>query len=152
MLSIGLAYYTWKNTETQFSLGYSPPAFGKTFNLNLKFFYSPLKFNLSQKIKFAPLNPGLYSSLYLSKDIPLSWSKSKYPDNYYGWPPALRIGPAFQSVVEIRLKNIIMSPYLEASTNDLYLASIFGNAGSVGLYDILVLGSGVKFRMSHSTE
>jgi hypothetical protein len=152
MISGGIAYDTWRKTETQFSLGYTSPSFGKTYHVNLKFFYTPLKLNIRQGIKFTPLNPGIYVSLYLSKDIPLTWSKSKYPDNYYGWPPALRIGPAIQSVVEIRLKKIIISPYLEASTNDLYLASIFGNAGSVGLYDILVLGSGVKFRMRMKAE
>ncbi len=152
MVSGGIAYDTWKKTETLFSVGYTPPAYGKTFNFNLKFFYSPFKVRIRPGIHFTPLNPGLYTSLYLAKDIPLTWSKSKYPAQYYGWPPALRIGPAFQSVLEIRLKKIIISPYLEASSNDLYLASIVGNGRSVSLIDILVLGSGVKFRLRMQTE
>jgi len=152
MISGGIAYDTWRKTETQFSLGYTTPSFGKTFHVNLKFFYTPLKLNIRQGIKFMPLNPGIYTSLYFSKHIPLTWSKSKYPDSYYGWPPALRIGPAFQSSLEFNLKNIVIMPYIEASTNDLYLASIFGNGRSISLIDILVLGSGVKFRLRMMAE
>lgn len=130
--------------------GHTPPAYGNIFTLTGKCVYTPWNIRLNDAFTLYPLGVGLYSSLSSSDKIKWAWDKTKYPNNYYWWPASLRTGPIVQFALQGRFGSYLITPYFEVSTNDLYLASYFGNARSLSLPDILVMGAGVRFRLKPS--
>lgn len=140
---------TSKTQKVQHELlyGFVPKAYGGPLDkITYKFTYMPVKWQVSKKIAWMPLNPTAFASYNIGKDYSLQPSYKKYDDDYYWWSPALRFHFGVNTAIELtndtfKNKAII---YLEANTNDRYVTTWWDNTSVLNVSDIFFLGAGVK--------
>lgn len=127
--------------------GYLPKAYGGTnHSLSLKFAWNPWQIAAGKRLSIEPLQLGLFVCQNFNKDLDLTWGKN-YPRHYYWWPRATRIHPTASVQLAIRAgtKHIDrIACYLEANTNDLYIASYYPNRNAISVYDIIFFGAGLR--------
>ena len=127
--------------------GRVPKSFGGINNsLVLKFTYNPFHIAVTEKIKFEPVQTGIFINQNFSKNRSLFWT-DKYSKGYYWWTRSTRFHFFLSTQVSLRIeKNHVdrLAWYFEANTNDLYLYSYLPNPRSMSLYDIFFFGTGLK--------
>lgn len=145
---IGIAYAKDK-IETDLFFGYLPKQIGgeHIIMLTLKNTYIP--FSLHPKhsqLTIHPLTIGGFFNYTFGNQYETFWP-DHYPQGYYWWDSAIRLGIFLGGDVDIPIKNNTfnsVSAYYELGTNDLYLISYFQNLKYFKPYDILNLAIGVK--------
>lgn len=128
------------------------PAFvgGPLHSLSLKLIYNPFRIKIREFLISEPIQGGVFISQNFGSALETKWG-SQYPDKYYWWHPSQRYHLFFSTSLAYytsSLKKIDhVSFYFETNTNDLYIASYFpkNNHRSLTVYDIVFLGSGLKF-------
>jgi len=114
--------------------------------ITLKLTYNPFKIYLLPKLRWEPLQTGLFSAQSFGTNVGMSWP-DKYPQGYYWWPRGLREHVFLGSQLSWCIKDKPVdrvSVYFEANTNDLYIYSFVSNTKALKLYDIIFFGIGAK--------
>jgi hypothetical protein len=121
--------------------------------ITLKFAYRPLVIKISDQVTLKPLNPGLFFSYTLDKDLSLVFDKEQYGKGYYGWSEALRLHLSMSQEIELSSRRLMSKGpvrgvilYSEFNASDLYLVSWVQNTKGLSLTDILKLGLGIKVK------
>jgi hypothetical protein len=155
-ISVGAGYELFHNKRgnLDFTYGYVPASKGGTLHIiATKFAYRPFKIKIKDVAKFYPLNPGLFISYTINKDLPIEFNKSQYEKGYYWWSPALRPHLSFSSEVELdtekdwnksQIESI--SIYAEVNTNDYYAINYIHNPNSLSIGDIFQVGLGLRVK------
>ena len=155
----GGIFKSTKNDKLELGLlyGYTPESLGGSLHsISFKVGYNPFKINLNKSLIIEPLQVGAFLNQNFGKDLDFGWP-DKYPTSYYWWTPSLREHIFIGSSISLQTTKSKwlhhVSLYFEANTNDLYLASYFGenNIKSLSLYDITFFGTGLKFYL-HSKK
>lgn len=127
--------------------GKVPVKFGGVVrSVTFKMTYNPFKVYILPKLRFEPVQAGLFLCQSFGSNLGLSWP-DKYPQGYYWWPRSLRehVFLSTQLSWMINKKRIDrVAAYLETNTNDLYMYSYFSNTKSLRLIDMFFLGCGLK--------
>ena len=127
--------------------GYLPKAYGGTnHSLSLKFAYNPWQLRAFKRIQVEPVQLGVFICQNFNKDLEFSWG-NKYPKHYYWWPRATRFHPTLSTQLSYVFDSERvdrLAYYVEANTNDLYIASYYPNMKALSLYDIIFFGMGLK--------
>ncbi|PBQ32992.1 hypothetical protein CNR22_14810 [Sphingobacteriaceae bacterium] len=127
--------------------GRVPKKFGGINNsLVLKFTYNPFQLDVTEKLKFEPLQTGLFINQNFNEHTTVLWN-DKYPKGYYWWAKSTRFHFFLSTQISVRIekKHIDRAAwYFEANTNDLYVHSYIPNTRSLSLYDIFFFGTGLK--------
>lgn len=153
LVAAGAGYALSKGRlETDVLAGYVPRKYaGSTLGVaSLKLMYSPYRLQVAEKVQVLPLTVGAYVS-YTHGDFN-DGVKGQYPEGYYWFSTNTRVGPLLGGRVTYLAPPIMatgrarkLSAYYELGTNDLYIASFFGNLkGGLGFGRILTLALGVK--------
>lgn len=152
--SIGAGY---ASTNDRFNLslgyGYVPKSLGGRLDiLHAKLVYKPFAMPLGNKLIWKPANPVFFLSYTINEGFYGNWPEHQYPKDYYWWNSAYRLHGGLSSELSIPsapqnklIKNYTF--YVEANTNDLYLASYLTNRNYLTIYDILKLGMGIKVNL-----
>ncbi|OGX86710.1 hypothetical protein [Hymenobacter glacialis] len=152
-VAAGAGYALAKNRlETDVLFGYVPRKYaGSTLSLaSLKVMYSPFRLQVAPKVQVLPLTVGAYASY--THGIANDGVRGQYPKDYYWFSVDTRVGPLLGGRVTYLAPPLAatgqprrVSAYYELGTNDLYIASFFGNLnGGLGFGKILTLALGVK--------
>lgn len=153
-VAAGTGYALFKNRlETDVLLGYVPRKYAGPAALSLaslKVMYSPYRLQVARKVQVLPLTVGAYASY--AHGIVNDGVPGQYPKDYYWFSVDTRVGPLLGGRVTYLAPPLAatgqprrISAYYELGTNDLYLASFFGNLnGGLGFGKILTLALGVK--------
>lgn len=155
-ISVGAGYELFHNKRgnLDFNYGYVPASKGGTLHIiTTKFAYRPFEIRIKDIAKFYPVNPGLFVSYTINKDLPIKFSRSQYENGYYWWSPAIRPHLSFSSEVEFdtekdwdksEIKSI--SIYAEVNTNDYYAINYIHNPNSLSIGDIFQVGLGLRVK------
>lgn len=155
-ISLGAGYELFHNKRGSLDLiyGYVPASKGGILHIiTTKFAYRPFEIRVKDIAKFYPINPGLFISYTINKDLPIKFSGSQYENGYYWWSPALRPHLSFSSELEVstakhsnksKIKSI--SLYIEANTNDYYAINYIHNPKSLSIGDIFQVGLGLRIK------
>ena len=146
---VGLAYAKRK-IETDLFAGFIPKGIGgeQIEMLTLKNTYFPYKIILErQDIILYPITIGGFINYSFGSQYETFWP-DYYPNGYYWWDSALRLGfflggKISKPLSDNPLKEI--SVYYELGSNDLYFVSYVQNLKYFEPYEILNLAIGVKF-------
>jgi hypothetical protein len=150
-LSAGIGYHLFKKDKgsLDFQYGEVPESKGGPLHiLTAKFNYRPFDFNLGKSAVVYPLNPGVFFSYHIDKDLSFAFDQQQYGKSYYGWSEALRSYLSISNEVRFnvgeKLKSVTV--YSEFNASDLYLASFFykNNRDYMKPQDFIKLGLGVK--------
>ncbi len=134
--------------EAGFHYGYVPKNFGGELHIvTLKGMFNPFQLDIKEKLSLEPMHTGAFIAANFGKGLALAWD-SRYPKGYYWWSRSVRFHLFFGSQIAWKvdaahLQKIAL--YIEANTNDLYISSYYTNPGVLSLWDILFLGTGLKF-------
>ena len=153
MVAAGAGYALGKDRlEADVLVGYVPPKYaGSALSLaSLKFMYSPYRLQVAEKVQVLPLTVGGYVS-YTHGNLN-DGVRGQYPEDYYWFSTNTRVGPFLGGRVTYLAPPLAatgrarkVSAYYELGTNDLYIASLYGNLnGGLGFGQILTLSLGLK--------
>ncbi len=150
-VSIG-AGFTNKRQSLQYEgmYGHVPQKYGgPTDKLSFKFSWYPFSVQLTQRVAWKIVNPGIFATKNFGKRFPLIPSGSKYPSGYYWWSPGIRFHLSLSSAVTIGLskknsKKLLL--YFETNTNERYLTTYFSgsNTKEMSFLELWQLGCGAK--------
>ena len=155
-ISVGAGYELFHNKRgsLDFTYGYVPASKGGQLHIiTTKFAYRLFEIRIKDFAKVYPINPGLFISYTINKDLPIKFSGSQYENGYYWWSPALRPHLSFSSEIDINtekdwnksaIKSISM--YLEVNTNDYYAINYIHNPKSLSIGDISQVGLGLRIK------
>jgi hypothetical protein len=134
--------------ELGFLYGHTPQKYGGPLNsLTLKLIYNPFKIKLSNKVRFEPIQTGLFITGWFGENTDISWS-SRYPKGYYFWQSNMRKHIFVSSQFSLLLHRVErVSLCFEANTNDLYMYTYAVNK-NLSLSDIIFYGIGLKIYMN----
>lgn len=147
---IGISHSQQK-IETDVFLGYAPKwlAGDDIVMLTFKNTFFPLKKELPQlDLTIHPISAGIFLNYTFGSQFSNFWT-DKYPKGYYWWDSSIRWGLFIGGKLSKPLENSNIkkiSAYYEMGFNDLYFVSYVRNTGYLGLYDILNLALGLKFK------
>jgi hypothetical protein len=157
-LSIGAGYDLWKNKGLlSFHYGYVPRSLGGDLNIVAsKFSYKCWTFKYQPNTQINLFTVGAMISYHIGEQFHSRWP-SRYPRDYYWWRPSLRVHLLIENSIDISLRRgpvKLLTAYVEANANELYLASFAGNLRTLSLGDIFKLGIGVRvhFRSKHANN
>jgi hypothetical protein len=152
--SAGAGYHLFKkqNGTLDFMYGFVPEAKGGPLHIiTTKFAYHPFEIKLKKAVKFYPVNPGLFISYSIHKDLNVWWDKDQYPKGYYWWSPAIRPHVSLSNELRVDTKKLLKHSgikairiYSEFNSNELYLISHFESIGGLKLKDVVKLGLGIR--------
>ena len=146
--AIGISFAKEK-IQSDLFVGYVPKGVGglNIWMITLKNTYFPFTIKpLRSDITIYPLSIGGYIN-YTIGDQYETFYPDYYPDGYYWWDSALRLGIFLGGKISKPLNNFPFnraSIYYEVGTNDLYLVSYFENLKYFKPYDILNIAIGVE--------
>lgn len=127
--------------------GKVPSKFGGVVrSVTFKMTYNPFKIRILPKLRFEPIQAGLFLCQSFGTNLGVSWP-DKYPQGYYWWPRSLREHVFFSTQLSWMINKTHVdriSAYFETNTNDLYMYSYFSNTKSLRLIDMFFLGCGLK--------
>lgn len=155
-ISVGAGYELFNNKRgnLDFNYGYVPASKGGQLHIiTAKFAYRPFEIRIRNIAKIYPINPGMFISYTINKDLPIKFSGSQYQNGYYWWSPALRPHLSFSSEIEFNMekdwnksKVKSISIYSELNTNDYYAINYIHNQKSLSIGDILQAGLGLRIK------
>ncbi len=155
-ISVGAGYELFNNKRgnLDFNYGYVPASKGGQLHIiSTKFAYRPFEIRIKNFAKVYPINPGIFISYTINKDLPIKFSGSQYEHGYYWWSPALRPHLSCSSEIEFNtekdwnkseIKSI--SIYSEVNTNDYYTINYIHNTNSLSIGDIFQVGLGLRIK------
>ena len=156
LMSLGVGYTnSHDNLNLQVGYGYVPESAGGRLDiLHAKLLYKPFTVKLGSFTLWRPLNPGGFISYTLNEGFYGKWPEHQYPKDYYWWNSAMRLHASISSEISLGTlpSNRLVKSYafyVEANTNDLYIASFLTNRSYLSVWDILKLGAGVKINLNH---
>jgi hypothetical protein len=148
--SAGVGYDVFK-TKARFSthFGMVPKNRGGTLNIiSTKLIFKPVNLTIWNRVRFNPFDVGLMASFHYGDNFETRWPEGVHPKGYYWWQPALRFHLAMENSVTYEFKKghrlTSITGYIEFNTNELYFISFIQNIKSVGLGDIIKLGTGAR--------
>lgn len=155
-ISVGAGYELFNNKRgnLDFTYGYVPASKGGRLHIiSTKFAYQPFEIKIRNFAKVYPINPGVFISYTVNKDLPIKFSGSQYQNGYYWWSPALRPHLSFRSEIEFNMKQDwnkseikSISIYSEVNTNDYYAINYIHNSKSLSIGDIFQAGLGLRIK------
>ncbi len=155
-ISTGAGYDLFNNKRgnLDFSYGYVPASKGGPLHIiALKFAYRPFEVNIKDLLKIYPINPGVFVTYTIDKDLPIKFNEPKYKKGYYWWSAALRPHLSLSSEIEFNMekdwnksKIKSISLYSEFNTNDYYIINFIHNPKSLSLTDIFQAGLGLRIK------
>ncbi len=153
MFSMGAIYEPLRKTELALTVGYTPPEYGDIWTANALASYNFYRINLNKNLKLYPLRTGMFMNINFGDNIYLNWP-SIYTDDYYWWNSSLRFGPFINTELQYNHpgSGIGINYFFQILTNDLYLLTYFPNTESLNIYDILVLGTGIKIYLERGEK
>jgi hypothetical protein len=150
-MGVGWEYGKRRQWETDMMIGILPKFSGDRTSLSftLKQNYIPWQIPVGNKLRFEPLETGVYVNMLSSHDFWL-FEPEKYNPPYYFFATNLRIHVFVGQRVILNLgkhpKHKILTLFYEISSNDMYMATALGNR-DIKLYDIAVLSFGLKVQL-----
>lgn len=148
-LSLGVGYNILKDKgRASIHYGYLPKLNGGNFHIATgKFHFSPIAVKTLKRYTIRPIDFGIFLTYHFGPKFNTTWSKNRYPDDYYWWINSWRLHLALEQSVSYtpknsKIKNITF--YSELNTNDLYLVSFVENTKSLNLADIIKVGVGTR--------
>jgi hypothetical protein len=148
--SAGMGYDVFKS-KARFSthFGMVPRNRGGQLNIiSMKLFFKPVTLTIWNRVRLNPFDIGLMSSFHYGDNFETRWPEGVHPKGYYWWQPALRFHVAMENSVTYEFKKDhrfkSVTAYLEFNTNELYLVSFAQNIHSIGLEDIVKIGTGAR--------
>jgi hypothetical protein len=149
-LSFGVGYNGIRNKAlTSIHFGHVPNFAGGPLNIfSGRFLYVPHTYRLSDRVTIAPYNTGLTISYHLGSNFRTSWPDHRYPESYYWWQTSFRFHLNIQPSITVRLSDHTifksLSAYVDVNSNELYAVSFGTNTHALTLWDVLMLGAGVR--------
>lgn len=148
-ISLGAGLTNKTNTiHNEVLYGFVPSQYGGPLSkFTYKFTYYPIKIRVSDRITWQPISVGAFFAYSIDHDLTMMPSHKKYDKDYYWWSFGLRKHISFSTSFLIHSDTLggpRMLIYLEANSNDLYIPTLWENAGVMPFTDIIFLGIGVK--------
>lgn len=155
-ISGGAGYNLFNNKRgnLDFSYGYVPASKGGPLHIiALKFAYRPFEIGVEDSFKIYPINPGVFVTYTIDKDLPIKFNEPQFEKGYYWWSAALRPHISLSSEIELNmekdwnnLKIKSVSIYSEFNTNDYYIINFILNPNSLSITDIFQAGLGIRIK------
>ena len=149
-VSGGVGHNVFKGkARASLHFGHVPKAVGGPLNIfSTKLLFVPRRYQVSERVVVNPFDAGLMISYHLGETFQSKWPEHQYPENYYWWRTSFRFHLNLESSVTMKMKDNTTfkaaTGYLELNSNELYLVSLFQNRRSLMLWDVLMVGAGVR--------
>lgn len=127
--------------------GRTPRQAGGPLNsYTIRFFYDPWKVQLSEQLRWRPLQTGVFISYTSGLELTGQWPPY-LERGYYWWWPNFRQHIYLRTAMDHEVRKgpfARIGIWFEVNTNDLYLYSWGANLRAITPYDILFFGAGVQ--------
>jgi hypothetical protein len=142
-----------RKIQIETGIGYTPRfnAQNSFYSINLKGIYSPQKLLSVGSSSLQLINIGLVTSYSPGNDFTRFLDRDRYPKGYYWFHPWIRYGLVYQAGMYTGFaKGPVesMQIYIEASWWNQGIYSLYsnGNTSYIDLWDITLLGAGLRFQ------